>query len=508
MTRAAHGGKRAGPRLAEHRLSPGWPGRLANPFADPGALAVAGVVVAARLAMLLVTRFLFDDALITARYGRNLAQGLGLAYNAGEPSYGFTSPAWVGLSALAALVHASPHAWLAGVALICDALTAYLAARRVASPWARAALAALLAAWPALVMSSTGGMETSLLGLCAVAWLARVRPLEAAALAPLVRPEGWFLVLAHLGRARRPSALLALVPGLLWAGAAWALFGSPLPLSAAAKHAVYGGSRWELGITWLYHFGQLPLTDVRPVKSGLIVASASFLVTLLACTRGGRGWGLALAAGWVAFLVLGGAPVFDWYLALPYLLLIVSACRSEILARWRVGAAGLALNAVLLFVWCMQDGQAQRRLLDHTWGAAARYAATYPGARSAFAEAVGVLGWEFPGDVYDEVGIVTPRMSAFRQHEDGWYFRAVQGLAPDLLLVRPLLLYRNEPVAGTARPFVDEAQFQELGRAYVEMADFEDSTTYASSGVSWVRVLVRRDLVEAPGAPPPGGTGP
>jgi hypothetical protein len=337
-------------------------------------------------------------------------------------------------------------------------------------------------------------METSLLGLCAVAWWARERPLEAAALAPLVRPEGWFLVLAHLARERRARSLLALVPGLLWTGAAWALFGSPLPLSAAAKHAVYGGSRWGLGVTWLYHFGELPLLQVGPVKSGLVVASASFLITLLACTRGGRGWGLALAAGWVAFLVLGGAPVFDWYLALPYLLLIISACRSEILARWRVGAVGLAVNAALLFVWSVQDGRAQERLLARTWGDAARYAASLPGVRSAFAEAVGVLGWVFPGTVYDEVGIVTPRMAGFRQREDGWYFRAVQELKPDVLLVRPLLFYRNEPVAGAARPFVDEAQFQELGLHYVEQKDFQDTSPYAVSGVSWVRVLVRKEL--------------
>jgi hypothetical protein len=186
--------------------------------------------------------------------------------------------------------------------------------------------------------------------------------------------------------------------------------------------------------------------------------------------------------------------VFDWYLALPYLLLIVSACRSEILARWRVGAAGLALNAALLFVWSVQDGRAQERLLARTWGDASRYAASLSGVRSAFAEAVGVLGWEFPGTVYDEVGIVTPRMARFRQQEDGWYFRAVQELQPDVLLVRPLLFYRNEPVAGAARPFVDEAQFQELGLRYVEQKDFQDNSPYAVSGVSWVRVLVKKEL--------------
>lgn len=499
MTVPAHGSRR-GPAGGASRgwmqLAPGWPRRMSNPFTDGSALGVAAVVLVARLVYALTTRFVFDDALITARYGRNLAHGLGLAFNAGEPSYGFTSPVWVSLAALGSLLGLNPHLWLGGLAILCDVLVAYLAGRLVTSLWGRVSLAVLLSAWPALVTSSVGGMETSLLGLCAVAWWARVRPAEAAALAPLVRPEGWFLVLAHLLRERRPTALVTALPGLVWLGSAWAMFGSPLPLSAEAKRLVYGGSRWDRAVEWFYHLGQLPVFQVRPVKSALVVASASLWLTALACSRGGRGWGLGLALGWIAFLILGGAPLFDWYLALPYLLIIISACRSEVLARWPVGTALLAVNAAFLFVWTVQDGMSQRRLLDRTWRAAAGYVAAAPGVESVFAEAVGVLGWEFRGKVYDEIGIVTPRLSAYRQSSDGWYYRAVQGLRPDALIVRPLYLYRNEPVAGTAKPFLDEAQFQEIGLDYMEMADFQDTTSYATAGVAWVRVLVRRDLVE------------
>jgi hypothetical protein len=507
MTHSGHGAKRRAdsarpPARRSSRLAPGWPRRLSNPFTDGGALAVAATVLASRVLYLLLTRFVLDDALITARYGRNLAHGLGLAFNAGEPSYGFTSPAWVALSAIGTLLHADPHAWLGGLAIACDAATAYIAALLVVSLWGRVALAALLAAWPVLVTSSVGGMETSLLGLCAVAWWGRVRPTEAAALAPLVRPEGWLLVLAHLLRERRASALVAVVPGLLWHGAAWAMFGSPLPLSAEAKRIVYGGSRWDRTVSWIYHLGQLPVHEARPWKSAMVVASASLWLTALACTRGGRSWGLGLALGWIACLILVGAPVFDWYLALPYLLIIVSACRSEVLGRWRVGAAFLVLNAVFLFVWVAQDGIDQRRLLDRTWRDAAGYVAKFPGAKSVFAEAVGVLGWEFRGAVYDEIGIVTPRLSAFRQTSDGWYYRAVAGLRPDALIVRPLSFYRNTPAAGVANPFLDESQFQEIGREYAEMADFRDTTQYAAPGGAWVRVLVRRDLAGAQGATP------
>lgn len=459
---------------------------------------MAGTVLAARIVEALWTRFVFDDALITARYGRNLARGLGLAFNAGEPSYGFTSPVWVAISAVGHLLRVAPHPWLAGWAIACDTLCAYLAARLVPSLWGRVVLTALLVSWSVIVLACIGGMETSLLGLCALAWWARVRPAEAAALAPLVRPEGWLLPLAHVLRERHPKVLVSWIPGALWTAAAWMMFGSPFPLSAEAKRIVYGGARWELATLWLYHLGQLPVWQVRPIKTALVVSSASLWITALAFSRGGRGWGLGLALGWFVFLVAAGAPVFEWYLALPSLLLIVSACRSEVLAGWRVGAAVLALCAAFLLVWTVQDGAVQRRLLDRTWGDAARFAARVPGARSAFAEAVGVLGWEFPGIVWDEIGIVTPRMASFRQSSDGWYYRAVMGLEPDLLLVRPYYLYKNQPVAGEAKPFVDESQFQDLGRRYVEVADFADTIPYASPGVSLVRVLVRRELAPTP----------
>ena len=65
MTSPGHGARRGAGSALRHRwtrVAPGWPTRLANPFTDGGALAVAATVLATRVAYALVTRFLFDDA--------------------------------------------------------------------------------------------------------------------------------------------------------------------------------------------------------------------------------------------------------------------------------------------------------------------------------------------------------------------------------------------------------------------------------------------------------------
>jgi hypothetical protein len=463
---------------------------------DRGALVVAAVVVAARVLYAIVTRYVLDDAFITARYGRNLAEGLGFVFNAGEASYGFTSPLWVLLAAVGSLLNLPPHAWLAGWAIAFDALTAYLAARLISSNPGRVAVAALLACWPVLNASSVGGMETSLLGFLAMAWWSRHRPGAAAAIAPLVRPEGWLLPLVHLIRERKPVAFAVWAPGVLWLVLAWVLFGSPLPLSAEAKPFVYGGPSVGKAISWIYHLGQMPVFMFAPIKTAMVVASLSFWLLVMACSPGGRGWGLILALAWMGFLVLAGAPIFEWYLALPSILLIVSACRSRILERWKIAAAAIALNAAFLLVWGMQDGQAQRRLGNLTWIDASRYVAGLRGVESVYAEAVGVLGWEFRGVVYDEVGIVTPGMSKYREGGDGWYFRSILDLKPDALIVRPYFLYRNEALAGEDRPFVSQQQFDELSLEYVEVAEFADTVSYATPRMSQVRVLVRHEVAQ------------
>src|SRR5262249_4365416 len=49
---------------------------------------------------------LFDDAMVSMRYAKNLADGRGLVWNPGGPRVeGFTNPLWVGFMALPHLLH-------------------------------------------------------------------------------------------------------------------------------------------------------------------------------------------------------------------------------------------------------------------------------------------------------------------------------------------------------------------------------------------------------------------
>ena len=113
-------------------------------------------------------RFTVDDAYIAMRYSRNLAEGRGLVYNAGEYVEGFTSPLWV-------LILAAAHALgfgmvtashVIGVAL--SVLTIVLVYRMAARALPDGPVAARLI--PVVFLSTswiyagwaTGGLETAL----------------------------------------------------------------------------------------------------------------------------------------------------------------------------------------------------------------------------------------------------------------------------------------------------------------------------------------------------------
>ena len=77
----------------------------------PGAwlLVVPGVVALA--ARLVTTPHPIDDAYITFRYARNLAEGLGLVYNPGEWVLGTTAPLWAVVLAVGYRLGAVDVAW-------------------------------------------------------------------------------------------------------------------------------------------------------------------------------------------------------------------------------------------------------------------------------------------------------------------------------------------------------------------------------------------------------------
>lgn len=340
------------------------------------ALALAGC---AFLRFLPYRLFNPDDLYIYLQFVRNLLARGELAFNAGEPTYGFTSPLWLGLiTSTAALLR--DQLWAAKICSLLAAIVSpplvFLLVRRLTGQRAVALCAGL--AWSFdtwLVRWSWSGLEGGLSALLPIAILllylrARERgrfPLAAAVLsglAPLVRPEmiGWWLLFGlHAAwtdggsvtrRARRLAA--ALVPGLLCTGGfmlfALARFGRALPNTAEAKGSLVpmlsallpAGAR----------VAQVILSTAALELAACGVAAALFVRRgawrrLLQDRDPGA---VLLMAGWAAGLAglyaVRGVSVYTRYL-LMLLPIVVVGGYCTLAPLWRRGRAGRA--AVLLF---------------------------------------------------------------------------------------------------------------------------------------------------------------
>ena len=202
-----------------------------------------------------------DDAYISYRYARNLVEGLGLVYNAGERVEGFTNPLWTLLVAAGlalrldapAVGHALGLASAAGLLVATAVYAATGLARERTLP--AAAATGLVLVSPAFAGWATLGMETPLFALLATAALAahaRGRTgwtTALAGLATLTRPEGALVAAAVYGsdllaarRGGRPALARALRAPLVYAALLAALtslrlvyYGAPLPNTFYAK---------------------------------------------------------------------------------------------------------------------------------------------------------------------------------------------------------------------------------------------------------------------------------
>lgn len=162
----------------------------------------------------LVARFNFvcDDAFISFRYARNLADGLGLRYNPGvdPPVEGYSNFLWVLLMTPFEKLGADPGVAARVISVACGAVlvvwVAALVARRVSSSRpAPLAAALVLATLPPVTVWATGGLGTMPFALTVFACFERL-------LADPERPRGV------------PSGILALTAALLRTdGAYWGL---------------------------------------------------------------------------------------------------------------------------------------------------------------------------------------------------------------------------------------------------------------------------------------------
>ncbi len=205
----------SGARLFHRYIRHPWlrsQARLAQP--RPVAGAVIGLCLLVAVCLYLVQLIMFrpecdEDAYITFRFARNLAEGQGITFNPGEPGVeGFSTMLWMLI--LAAVHHLSPHppenAVLIGMGLAAVQMIAVgLLALRAGAYGASVLL--VFVTIPSWVGVSASGMETSLVGLLMIlvtaSWMTEddrgpgSSGLTALAcwLLAVARAEGWYLFL-------------------------------------------------------------------------------------------------------------------------------------------------------------------------------------------------------------------------------------------------------------------------------------------------------------------------
>jgi len=424
------------------------------------ACSIAGLALFARI---LPGARTIDDAYITFRYAQNLLAGNGLVYNPGEPVLGTTTPLYAALMAGLGGLTGGTHAPFPTLALIVNALadagTCLLLialATELGHPRAGWAAAAVWAIAPWSVTFAIGGMETSLLVLLATAcFLAHLRRRLIllsllGALAVLVRPDALLfllpLVVEEVRLALRPPrsagqvrpALLAAgvfaAPLLLWAAAASAFYGSPLPHSVAAKAVAYDLPRNAALIRLLQHYAtpfveHLTFGSAATIVGFFLYPILFTLGMLTAIRRNASTWAIFVyPLAYFAAYALANPLLFRWYLTPPLPIYMtgiffgIDRIAGDLRRPWVLGLGmGLAL-ALTLGGWTLRPDHGPSRpaplmayiQLEELYTRVAQGLRSHlvPGDRIAAGD-IGALGYVTQARILDTVGLISPEATRF-----------------------------------------------------------------------------------------------
>lgn len=464
------------------------------------------LLVVATAALVPYAGYLTDDTFIHFQFAKHLVQGKGFSFNAGEPTYGATSPLWVFLLALAGKTlpisvmaprDASSIPALAWVAKAYGALVHLLAiwllvriGRRLGwDAWTSLGLGVLLGAHAWAVRWALSGMESPLAVACATwalfglagvllegrsAWTTGV----ALGLAALTRPECYLFAVISVAavavgagrRARRSGELLAGLGVVLlpWLLAAWSWFHALLPNTAGAKAGAWASP--GLALSALHATLQIELvTDGLPLALFVLVLAFGSRSTALPSGIGRRVfWGVCFL--WPTLLALsfalGGVQVVSRYMlpALPCVLLLGMAslrwvAETTFPRRYRIAlplflALFCVQNALLTALVSAPSARAHTRGLRGSLIAIGIWARdhTPPGTYFAVAD-VGAFGYYSERRVLDLYGLVTPELAPLvvREGYDAVVTRLLFEVAG-----RPEYLIDRHPVMGRLTQTRDE----------------------------------------------------
>ena len=427
--------------MPETTAAPSWSERLRAVQPSPRLHRLLGLwLPMAALAVNLwkFSPFTIDDAYISFRYARNLADGLGLVYNAGERIEGYTNFLWTLLLGLGAVIGLEPVtlAKVLGGASSCGALyfTYKLAGRLLPFGLAPCVATWLLATSPLCAGYGVFGLETSFFTMLVVAGAylvyreadgdPKATPWSGLvfAAAGLTRPEApLFLGLVMLTLGRRFFGRQNLLRGALFvapiaAHLLWrhAYYGEWLPATLYAKtgdlqRQLRGGRAYMRG--YLEFLGPIAVM----AAPGLVVGLARRSREALACAL--------ISALFAAYIILVGgdwmphhrfvAPIEPFFFALIGLGVrrlvelrrpLVLAVLAALAAAFAVQRTGRLNQAHARFV--VQEHRAHMR----TAGAAAEWLVQAPPGKIAIGD-IGLVGYRTNYPLLDTLGLVDPVIS-------------------------------------------------------------------------------------------------
>lgn len=407
----------------------------------------------------------YDDPFITYRYADNLRRGLGFVYNPGERVLSTTTPLYaLLLAALSYLWSNLPRLsnFISAVSVALSGLFLFQLGRRWEAPVAGIAGAVLLPFFPLLL--STFGAETCfyvMLTLAAFLLYASDKPVWAmvpAALATLTRSDGVLVAgvlgLATLAREHRFPWRMALLYAVLiapWYLFSWFYFGSPFPVTLAAKQ-----SQASMAISEGFAHGFLT-TVLRPYSRKPLywLHGGFFLLGVGYAVAKRRRWLSLLAWGFLYFLgytVLGVSRYFWYYAPLIPVIIAVTGLGVQWLydrlsatwrGRWQRG--GLVIVLLILMLWPQSEGVRWRS--THTddryliYRAVGQWIAdNTPSEASVGTLEVGIIGYYARRRVIGFAGLLQPEV-ARQMTEDATYQDtaqwAIATYRPDYLVLNP-----------------------------------------------------------------------
>lgn len=390
---------------------------------------------------------LMDDTFIHLQYARHLRTQGELAFNAGEPSMGATSPLWILILALLGATPAAARLASVGFGALGIWLFA-LQARRHCGPLLAAAATVAWAGNLWLIRHAPNGMESTA-AACFVLLCMEIRARTAGKMrdvllglalagAALLRPELALLaaVLAgveviQVGSRRRSLSSLALcltaflVPIAAWCLFAWLQTGAILPGTASAKSAGPG-----LLAAWAVWKREARIVGAAHPVEGVGLAVALVLQVRLEGWRGLRRWVSHPWLPYVAFALLLWATyaTFDVQVQPRYLLPALPVVTLAGFAAWRAVLGSSRRGAILLALLALGASATVsavrvlpvtrdygRGLVPALEPLVEEMHAVRPGARSVATPDIGYLGYRSGLRVIDLGGLIDPRMRHLRR---------------------------------------------------------------------------------------------